>query len=47
VNVAALRDAQLDAMADLLAAHVDIDAVLKLVESGAPVRPAITTGLQQ
>lgn len=47
VNVAALRDAQLDVMADLLAAHVDIDAVLELAESGAPVRPVIGTGLQR
>ena len=45
VNVAALRDAQLDVMADLLAAHVDIDAVLKLVESGAPQRPIIVNSL--
>ncbi|RUP26217.1 MAG: cobyric acid synthase [Mycolicibacterium sp.] len=45
VNVAALRDAQLDVMADLLAAHVDIDAVLKLVESGAPARPVIAPSL--
>jgi adenosylcobyric acid synthase len=47
VNVAALRDVQLDVMADLLAAHVDIGAVLELVESGAPVRPVIGTGLQR
>ncbi len=45
VDVAALRDAQLDVMADLLAAHADIDAVLKLVESGAPARPVIASSL--
>ena len=45
VNVAALRDAQLDVMADLLAAHVDIGAVLGLVESGAPARPVIASSL--
>ena len=45
VNVAALRDAQLDVMADLLAAHVDIGAVLELVESGASARPVIASSL--
>jgi adenosylcobyric acid synthase len=45
VNVAALRGAQLDVMADLLAAHVDIGAVLGLVESGAPARPVIAGSL--
>lgn len=45
VNVAGLRDAQLDVMADLLAAHVDIDAMLELVESGAPARPVIAASL--
>ncbi|CAM5694331.1 cobyric acid synthase [Mycolicibacterium aubagnense] len=43
VNVGARRDAQLDVMADLIAAHTDIDAVLKLAESGAPVRPIIAS----
>nr|WP_255456807.1 MULTISPECIES: cobyric acid synthase [unclassified Mycolicibacterium] len=47
VDVAAMRDAQLDVMADLLAAHVDIDAVLGLVESGALPRPIIANGLRQ
>ncbi|GCA98676.1 cobyric acid synthase [Mycolicibacterium sp. NCC-Tsukiji] len=45
VNVAALRDVQLDVMADLLAAHVDIGAVLELVESGALARPVIASSL--
>ncbi len=39
VDVTARRDAQLDLMADLLAAHLDIDAVLGLLEHGPP-RPA-------
>ncbi|HNG82416.1 MAG TPA: hypothetical protein PLW24_23300, partial [Burkholderiaceae bacterium] len=34
VSVAGRRDAQLDLMADLLAAHLDIDAVLALVDGG-------------
>ncbi|MDR3663466.1 MAG: cobyric acid synthase [Mycobacterium sp.] len=46
VNVAALRDAQLDAMADLLAAHVDIDAVLGLAATGGPPRPVIAGELR-
>ncbi|BBY79108.1 cobyric acid synthase [Mycolicibacterium pulveris] len=45
VDVPARRDGQLDVMADLLAAHLDIDAVLDLLDSGPPPRPTITTGL--
>ena len=41
VDVTARRDGQLDMMADLLAAHADIDAILGLLESGPPKRPAI------
>ncbi len=41
VSVPARRDAQLDAMADALQAHVDIDALLALL-AGAPRRPVIT-----
>ena len=41
VSVPARRDAQLDAMADALQAHVDIDAMLALL-AGAPQRPVIT-----
>ncbi|TQK31591.1 cobyric acid synthase [Arthrobacter sp. SLBN-53] len=41
VSVPARRDAQLDAMADALQTHVDIDALLALL-SGAPQRPVIT-----
>lgn len=45
VDVPARRDGQLDVMADLLAAHLDVDAVLNLLDSGPPRRPTITTGL--
>jgi adenosylcobyric acid synthase len=45
VDVAARRDAQLDLMADLLTAHLDIDAVVGLLENGPPQRPTIITGL--
>jgi len=45
VDVAGRRDAQLDAMADLLAEHLDCDAVLELVAGGAPPRPVITSHL--
>lgn len=41
VSVPARRDAQLDAMADALQAHVDIEAMLALL-AGAPQRPVIT-----
>jgi adenosylcobyric acid synthase len=47
VDVSARRDAQLDLMADLLAAHVDIDAILGLLENGPPARPAIVSTLRR
>jgi adenosylcobyric acid synthase len=46
VDVAARRDAQLDLMADLLTAHLDGDAILALLDDGAPQRPTIVTRLQ-
>ena len=39
------RDAQLDLMADLLAAHTDIAAILGLLDTGPPPRPTVTTAL--
>ena len=47
VSVPARRDAQLDVMADLLAAHLDVDAVLGLLDGGPPVRPTITSALRR
>jgi adenosylcobyric acid synthase len=44
VDVTARRDGQLDLMADLLTAHLDVDAVLALIEHGPPTRPTIVTG---
>ena len=41
-GVAARRDAQLDLMADLLADHLDLDAVLGLLD-GAPVAAPVIT----
>jgi adenosylcobyric acid synthase len=46
VDVTARRDAQLDVMADLLAAHLDVAAVMDLLENGAPARPTISSALQ-
>jgi adenosylcobyric acid synthase len=46
VDVVARRDAQLDLMADLLTAHLDVDAIIAVLESGPPRRPTIVTGLQ-
>jgi adenosylcobyric acid synthase len=43
VDVAARRDRQLDLMADLLTAHIDVDAVLALLEDGPPHRPTIVS----
>jgi adenosylcobyric acid synthase len=45
VDVAGRRDAQLDLMADLLTAHLDIDAVVGLLENGPPKRPRLATAL--
>lgn len=36
ISVLARRDAQLDVMADLLAAHLDLDAVLRLLDGPTP-----------
>jgi adenosylcobyric acid synthase len=46
VDVAARRDAQLDTMADLLTAHLDVDAVIGLLEHGPPKRPTVVTQLR-
>ncbi len=47
VNVAARRDAQFDVMADLLTAHLDVDGILGLLESGPVTRPTVVTGVHQ
>jgi adenosylcobyric acid synthase len=47
VNVSESRDQQINVMAELLAAHVDVDAVMDLLANGAPTRPTITTGLRR
>jgi adenosylcobyric acid synthase len=45
VDVRARRDAQLDVMADLITSHVDVDAVLALLQNGPPKLPSIATRL--
>jgi len=45
VSVPARRDAQLDVMADLLTAHLDVDAVLGLLDGSTPTCPTITSAL--
>ena len=45
VDVGAARDRQLDVMADLLAAHLDVGAVTDLLASGVPDRPVVETAL--
>jgi adenosylcobyric acid synthase len=47
VDVAARRDAQLDTMADLLAAHADVEALIGLLDGGPPVRPAVISALRR
>jgi adenosylcobyric acid synthase len=44
-DVAARRDAQLDLLADLVAAHLDLDAILALLD-GPPPRPRIASALR-
>ena len=45
VSVPALRDAQLDLMADLLVAHLDLDGLLGLLDGPRTPSPVITTAL--
>ncbi|OBH04000.1 cobyric acid synthase [Mycobacterium sp. E1747] len=45
-DVSARRGAQLDTVADLLAGHLDIDAVLGLLDGPPPRRPRIATRLR-
>lgn len=45
VSVAARRDAQLDLTADLLAAHLDLDAVLALLDGPPRPSPVISSAL--
>jgi adenosylcobyric acid synthase len=46
VDVAGRREAQLDMISDLLDAHLDIDAVTGLLDSGPPSRPSIVAALR-
>jgi adenosylcobyric acid synthase len=45
-NVAERRDAQLDMIADLLAGHLDVDAVLGLLDGPPPQRPHVAIELR-
>ncbi|MEB3983984.1 cobyric acid synthase [Mycobacterium sp. 663a-19] len=45
-DVGARRDAQLDLIAELLASHLDVDAVLGLLDGPPPPRPRIATALR-
>jgi adenosylcobyric acid synthase len=45
VDVSARRDAQLDLMADLLTAHVDVEAICALLDGEAPARPTVVAAL--
>jgi adenosylcobyric acid synthase len=46
VDVAARRDAQLDVTAELLASHLDLDAVLDLLNGPPPKRPRLSIRLR-
>lgn len=45
-DVVARRDAQLDLMADLLDAHLDVAAITELLDDGPPQRPTIVSALR-
>jgi adenosylcobyric acid synthase len=45
VDVSQRRDAQLDVMADLLAEHLDVDAIMGLLDDGPPPRLCISSVL--
>jgi adenosylcobyric acid synthase len=47
VDVAARRERQLDAMADMLDAHLEIDAVTGLLDGGPPLRPTLVATLHK
>jgi adenosylcobyric acid synthase len=47
VDVSARRDGQLDLMADLLAAHTEVDALLGLLDAGPPDRPTVVSTLRR
>jgi adenosylcobyric acid synthase len=46
IDVSARRDGQLDVMADLLDAYLDVDAVTALLDSGPSSRPTVVTALR-
>jgi adenosylcobyric acid synthase len=46
IDVSARRDGQLDVMADLLDAHLDVDAVIALLDGDPPLRPTIVAALR-
>ncbi|OBF22558.1 cobyric acid synthase [Mycobacterium sp. ACS4331] len=46
-DVPGRRDAQLDVMADLLADHCDVEAVLGLLGTGVPRRPIVSTRIRR
>ena len=45
VDVSARRDAQIELLADLMTAHLDVDAVIALLDGGPPPRPTLATTL--
>jgi adenosylcobyric acid synthase len=46
IDVSARRDGQLDVLADLLDACLDVDAVIALLDEGPPARPTVVTALR-
>jgi adenosylcobyric acid synthase len=46
IDVSERRDSQLDVMADLLDAHLDVDAVIALLDDDPPSRPTVVTAVR-
>ncbi|MCB0923144.1 MAG: cobyric acid synthase [Mycobacterium sp.] len=46
ISVPACRDAHLDVIADLLTAHLDLEAILRLLDGPTPPAPVIATSLR-
>jgi adenosylcobyric acid synthase len=46
IDVSARRDSQLDVIADLLDAHLDVDAVIALLDDGPPSRPTVVAAVR-
>jgi adenosylcobyric acid synthase len=47
IDVSARREAQLDLLADLMSAYLDVDSIIGLLEGGPPARPTVAAYLRE